>query len=262
MRLAKVYANKPSFKTVCFNEKGLSFIIAKQKDAQSKETGKTYNGVGKSLLVKIIHFCMGARAKRYKSFCAKLPGWEFSVEFYINDKKYTAKRSTDTPNRIFLNNDELTIPNFNEQLGLIAFDIPNGVANLTFRSLFPFFIRPDRQGYVRFSEASRSFNSYQSMLYNTFLLGLDIFLAQRKNELKKEKDRIKSLENNFKNDTLLRDFFTGNKDVALTIIDIEEKIKKLDNDLKGFRVAEDYHDVQLEADQIEKQLFNVNANPS
>ncbi|MBK5246612.1 MAG: hypothetical protein JJE49_04990 [Peptostreptococcaceae bacterium] len=27
------------------------------------------------------------------------------------------------------------------------------------------------------------------------------------------------------NDELLRDFFTGNKDVALTIVDLQEKIK-------------------------------------
>ncbi len=260
MRLIKVYANQPTFKTVLFNEKGPSFIVAKQKNNQNKEAGKTYNGVGKSLLIKIIHFCMGAKKDRYKSFCAELPGWEFSTEFYVQNKKYTAKRSTDNPSRIFLNGEDLAVSKFNEQLGKFLFDIPSNVANLSFRSLFPFFIRPDKNGYVKFNEASVSFNAYQAMLYNAFLLGLDVFLAQKKNELKKEKDRIKNLEKNFNSDTLLRDFFTGNKDVALTIIDIDEKIKKLEDNLKSFKVAGDYHDVQLEADQIENQLFDLNNN--
>jgi uncharacterized protein YydD (DUF2326 family) len=59
MQLIKVYSNKESFRTVKFNKNGLSFIVAKQKDPGASEKGKTYNGVGKSLLVRIIHFCLG-----------------------------------------------------------------------------------------------------------------------------------------------------------------------------------------------------------
>src|SRR5699024_4891027 len=76
--------------------------------------------------------------------------------------------------------------------------------------------------------------------------------------IKKEKDRIKGLEDNFKKDSLLRDFFTGDKDVTLTLIDLEEQIKKLDENLKNFKVAEDYNDVQIEADKVERELYNLN----
>lgn len=88
---------------------------------------------------------------------------------------------------------------------------------------------------------------------------MDVFLAQKKASIKKERDRIKELESNFKNDTLLRDFFTGDKDVMLTLVDLEERIKKLDEDLSGFKVAEDYNEVQIEADRIERQLFSLNS---
>jgi guanylate kinase len=59
-------------------------------------------------------------------------------------------------------------------------------------------------------------------------------------------------------DELLRDFFTGNKDVALTIVDLEEQIEKLERNLSNFKVAEDYRDVQKEADRIENELFALN----
>ncbi len=52
MRLIRVRANQESFHTVTFNPYGLSFIVAKQKDPGSTEKGRTYNGVGKSLLIK------------------------------------------------------------------------------------------------------------------------------------------------------------------------------------------------------------------
>ncbi len=81
MQLIKVYSNKKSFKTVNFNLTGPNFIIAKQKYPDSNEKGKTYNGVGKSLLVRIIHFCLGASIKDYTSFCEKLSGWEFKRGF-------------------------------------------------------------------------------------------------------------------------------------------------------------------------------------
>lgn len=258
MQLIRVYSNKDSFQTIRFNENGLSFIAARQKEPGTSEKGKTYNGVGKSLLVRIIHFCMGAKVKGYKSFCDNLPGWEFYVDFSIDNKGYTAKRTTDNPQRIVLNGEELTINKFNEKMESLCFNIPQDMAYLSFRSLLPFFIRPRKDSYVTYDKPGNVGSQYQTVLYNSFLLGLDVFLAQKKANIKKEQDRIKELESNFKNDTLLRDFFTGDKDVTLTLVDLEERIKKLDDDLSGFKVAEDYNEVQIEADRIERELFSLN----
>jgi uncharacterized protein YydD (DUF2326 family) len=263
MLLLKVYSNQPSFWTVKFNKTGLSFIVAKQKHPGSSEQGKTYNGVGKSLLVRIVHFCLGASAEDYKTFCEKLPEWEFFVDFEIGNKKYTAKRATNSPKKIALNNKVISVNKFNEKMKSLCFEIPEDISFLSFRSLIPFFIRPEKESYVAYTyvaynKPGKTKTDYQALLYNAFLLGLDVVLAQKKYTIKKEQDRVKNLENNFKNDSLLRDYFTGNKDVTLTLVDLEERIKRLDDDLSNFRVAEDYNDVQLEADRVEKELFSLN----
>lgn len=258
MQLIKIYSNKKSFKTVEFNKTGLNFIVAKQENPNSKDISKTYNGVGKSLLVRIIHFCMGASIKKYRSFCEELSGWEFYIDFLHNGEVNTIKRVTSNPNKIFFNGEEMTINKFNKMMGKILFDIPLNVDYLSFRSLLPFFIRKNKLSYNSFDEPSKVFKKYQTIVYNSFLLGLDVFLAQQKYELKREKDRIEKLEKNFKNDELLKDFFVGKKDVDLTIVDLEEKIKSLENDIKNFKVADDYYDVQKEADSIEEKLFNLN----
>jgi len=258
MQLIKVYSNKSSFKTVKFNETGLNFIVAKQKDPKNTDKSKTYNGVGKSLLVDIIHFCLGASKKSYKSFCKKLPDWEFYLDFLINGVKYTVKRTTNEPNKIILDKEELSLSNFNKKMENLCFDIPEEIIFLSFRSLISFFIRRNKAGYNKYDEPAKIFRNYQSVLYNAFLLGLDTFLAQKKYELKKEKDRVEKLEKNFKNDDLLKEFFMGNKDVDLKIVDLEERIKKLEIDLKNYKVADDYYDVQKEADKIEKELFEIN----
>ena len=180
------------------------------------------------------------------------------MDFCIGGINYTVKRAIDNPDRIILNGEELTLTRFNSKMESMCFNIPDDISHLSFRSLLPFFIRPNKKWYVDFKGTSSSFNQYQTMLYNSFLLGLDVFLAQKKHHIKKEQDRIKVLERNFKKDELLRDFFTGNKDVALTIVDLEEEIGKLDRNLSNFNVAEDYRDVQLEADRIENELFALN----
>ena len=55
MRLIKLSANKDSFKTIKFNPTGLTIIVG----AKSKG-GETYNGVGKSLVIELLHFCLGS----------------------------------------------------------------------------------------------------------------------------------------------------------------------------------------------------------
>jgi len=258
MLLIKVYSNQASFRTVEFNTTGLSFVVAKQKNPGSSEQGKTYNGVGKSLLVRIIHFCLGADAKNYKTFCEKLPEWEFFVDYEIGNKKYTAKRATNNPGKITLNNEVISVNKFNKKMESLCFEIPEDISFLTFRSLIPFFIRPKKESYVAYNKPGKTKTDYQALLYNAFLLGLDVVLAQKKYTIRKEQERVKNLERNFKDDSLLRDFFTGNKDVTLTLVDLEERIKRLDDDLRNFKVAEDYNDVQLEADKVEKELFSLN----
>jgi len=58
MRLIELRANKDSFKTVKFNNKGMSLIVAKKRTDSEKNT---YNSVGKSLIVALIHFCLAAK---------------------------------------------------------------------------------------------------------------------------------------------------------------------------------------------------------
>ena len=59
-------------------------------------------------------------------------------------------------------------------------------------------------------------------------------------------------------DPIIREFFGHNKNVSedylLLLTDIEERIKKLEEDLKSYRVAKDYYQRQEEADQLKKLI--------
>jgi uncharacterized protein YydD (DUF2326 family) len=258
MQLISVRANKESFHPVVFNKTGLSFIVAKQKNPGSNEDGKTYNGVGKSLLVRIINFCLGADKNGYKEFCEKLSGWEFSLEFKVNVQNFISTRKTAEANKIYLNDEELSIHKFTEKMASVNFLIPESIDYLSFRSLLPFFLRPSKESYVDCMRPFKTGKEYQTLLYNAFFMGLDINLAQKKYKLRKDQEKIQKVEEAFKDDSLLYDFMTGHRDVKLELENINDQINKIDKDLRDFRLAEDYHEIQQEANNTESLLYDLN----
>jgi uncharacterized protein YydD (DUF2326 family) len=259
MQLISLKSNNEKFKTVNFNPSGLSLIVAEvaEKNSNQKNDGKTYNGVGKSLIVYLIHFCLGADKRDYKSFSEKLEGWEFILEFRLKDLNYIVSRKTSNIDKIQLNDEVLSISEFNNKLENICFEIPENVNFLSFRSLIPFFIRPYKESYISVKNPIKKSKEYQQQLSNSFLLGLDVSLAQKKYEIKKEKDDLKELEKQIKSNGLLKEFISGNKDVDLTILDLEEKINILESDLSKFEIAEDYYAIKKEADEAGRDLFEI-----
>lgn len=259
MQLVKLYSNKTSFHNVEFKTNNINFIVAKQKNKDDKISGNTYNGVGKSLLIRIIHFCLGANIiNYYKRFCEQLKGWEFCLEFTINNKIYTVKRSVDNPNSILFQGEEIKVKEFKEIMGKLCFSIPENVSALSFRNLLPFFIRPEQKSYIDCTNPTSIKNDYQQLLINSFLLGLDSKLVEKKYKLKKEKDDIKNIKNGFVKNEVLKDFFTGHKDIDLTITDINEQIKSIEANLQAFTIADDYNELQDDANKKKTLIDKIN----
>lgn len=259
MRLISLAASEHSFKTIVFNPSGASFILAKQDNPEQFDNSKTYNGVGKSLLVALIDFCLGAstRNKITKSLQKALPDWHFMLEIEIAHQPYTLIRYTNKPNSISINKELLALPDFYKKLGDLCFDIPSGFQYLSFRALLPFFLRPSKKSYINYNEPVKTGTPYQKLLYNAFLLGLDITFSETKMQLKKQIDETNKLHKNIKNDPILKQFFEGYRDSSLALADLDEKIKKLESDLKKFEVADDYYHIKKEVDAIKNKLDSI-----
>jgi uncharacterized protein YydD (DUF2326 family) len=255
MQLISLTSNKDSFKSVHFNnEFGLNFIVATQNNAHDKDS--TYNGVGKSLVIALIHFCLGSSKK--DSFKKDLPDWSFKLTFKIENEIYISERKTNSQEIIILNNKEIAVSKFNKKFGDLLFDIPDEASQLSFRSLLPFFIRPKKASYNYFNNPNAVKNEFQILITNSLLLGLDVLLVQEKFHLRKEKERIKNLVKELNNDILLKEFFNHKKDATLEGQQVKEDINKLQNDLSKFEVAEDYYEVNKEANALKNELDKIN----
>lgn len=255
MRLISVKSNQQSFRPVEFkNRNGLNLIVAKQSEGQNSNEN-SFNGVGKSLLMAIIQFCLGSSSK--KSFKKNLPGWEFFLEFEIDGKIYISSRATLNQTSIKLNDESLKIKDFTNKLQELLFDIPQDQKSLSFRALLPFFYRPRRGSFMNYKNPNTLKSDYQILLTNTFLLGIDTLLVKEKYDLKSDKDRIKELLSQLNSDPLLKDFFIGERDSSLSIQDLSDKIDSLEIDLKKFNIAEDYYDIKKSADNIRRSTVKL-----
>lgn len=246
MQLIRLSANHESFRTVNFNPSGLTLIVG----AHSK-LGQTYNGVGKSLIVELLHFCLGA--SRNEEFERKIPQWEFTLDFAIHGERHQISRNTTNQKVIYLDNKEIKVAALNIWLGERLFSIPSEVNGLSFRSLIPKFLRRGIKQYVD-PRYTGEHSEYYMLLQNVFLLGVDVGVVAEKARIRSEILRLKDLRNNFKNDPLLREFYAGGRDADIHLAHLEAKIANLENKRESFVVAENYHDLQCAADDLASNI--------
>ena len=258
MRLVRISANMSSFKTVEFNPDGLTLIVGVKTHAKENKAAKgdkTYNGVGKSLLIELLHFCLASQAK--ESFKKTLPGWEFTLTFEIDGVEHTAARNTANQNKVFLDNTEISLTKYKTYLEGNVFNIPPDASGLSFRPLISKFIRSGSQSYNKPDVTASDYTPYDALVRNCFLLGLDTDLIVEKSSLRKDYVETEQLVNSFEKDTVIRDFFKGDLDVDITLTYSHEEIRRLEDELKRFEVAANYYEIQKEADKLADRLFDL-----
>ncbi|MDR6524586.1 DUF2326 domain-containing protein [Variovorax atrisoli] len=242
MQLIRLSANHNSFNTVNFNPSGLTLIVG----AHSKK-GSTYNGVGKSLIVELLHFCLGS--SKNEEFERKIPQWEFTLEFALQGEKHKVSRNTTNQKVVYLDDAEMKVSDLNAWLESRLFSIPADVKGLSFRALIPKFLRRGLKQYVDPRQTGEQ-SDYEVLLRNAFLLGIDVHLIAEKATIRNEITRLKQLRANFKNDPLLREFYAGGRDTDIHLQHLEGKIASLEAKKAQFVVAENYYDLQLTADEL------------
>lgn len=250
MRLIQLRANKDSFNTISFNEEGISLIAAIQ---ETEDQRNTYNSVGKSLSIILIHFCLGSDPI---IGLEKLKDWKFSLDFKIGDEIFTSKRSCNNQKNISLNSKELKLSEFRKVLEKKIFLIPENKKYLSFRGLISRFIRRDKGDYVYYDRFIKNENSITKLTNNSFLLGLDINRVIKKYDLKDGHDKIQLIRQRIEKDPVLQAIFKGEdkKDIDIRIVELEQKVERLSKNLNEFRIAEDYYQIKKEADELSANL--------
>lgn len=244
MKLISLSANKPSFHTVLFRD-GINIIVGKQVAPPCENDGNTYNGVGKSLSMHLVHFCLGANA--IDSFTQKLEDWEFTLKFSIGGNEYYAKRNTSNQNKIEINGETLKIKDFRQKMFGLCFDVEDDIKYLTWNTLFSRFVRRYRSCYSTFDGFVPKESDYSKLLNNCYLLGLDTDLIIKKRELRDKQTASSATEKAIKNDPLFRQYYLGKHDAEIDVADLQYRIAELEKQIAAFKISNNYHELEIEA---------------
>lgn len=250
MQLLELTSNKKSFKSVIFNESGLSIIRAKKKNKEDKDSKKTTNGVGKSLCMYLILFCLGS--DKNEELEKKLPGWEFTLKFKLGNAVHTASRSTDNQEVIHFDKEEISYSKFKEKFKEDIFSLNKKIKFLTPWAILQRFIRPRKDSYQYFDTPVAEEKPYSKLICAAYLLGINPEIIDKKRELREEWNKLNKLRINFNKDPIFKEYF--NEGLEFSMMDLEDKIKNLVNKKNNFKIAENYEEIQIEIEEIRNLL--------
>lgn len=244
MILLSLGANKNTFHPIQFKD-GINIIVGKQVAPHDKNDGNTYNGVGKSLIIHLIHFCLGSN--KIDAFSVNLQGWEFTLRFKIDNIEYYITRGTDNQSKIDFNGEIVTVKVLRKKLlDLILGDLELP-KNMTFNTVFSRFARRYRSCYTKYDTFVPKESDYSKILNNCYLLGIDTSLVIEKKELRDKQKAASDTEKAIKKDPMFRQYYMGKNDAEIDVAELQYRIAELENEIAEFKISSNYHELEKEA---------------
>ena len=216
-----ISANQPTFHPVEFTV-GLNIILAERTLESTQKD--TRNGLGKSTLIEIIHFCLGSSVTKGKGLIKEsLTEWNFTIDITLAGNRVEATRAIASPNWISVvgsTDNWIEQPELDEKtgkrqfnlkrwkilLGWALFGLPRTFETVkykpTYRSLFSYFVRLGNDAYSDPFRHVRQQRIWNIQLNIAYLLGLNWEHADQWQNLKDQENGIKAFESAIKSKTM------------------------------------------------------------
>lgn len=259
----ELYANKSSFKKIQFN-KGINIILAEGDD----NTENSRNGLGKTTLVHIIHFCLGGTPNKKYLPEYTFNDWEFTISIDIYNEKIYAKRSFNEKSIIIVEGNFSKFPlkptyseekeiyfytlnEWKEVLGTSLLGLKNEKEfrfKPTFRKVISYFIRRDEDIKKSPFKTSSTHKNIDVIDCTSFCVGLDWKLMSK---YKEYGDEIKRLNENFSN---LKSIHGSKGQLVPEMNRLKKDLIKIKDDLDNYKVHESYRQIEKSADILSKEI--------
>lgn len=261
IRINRLYSENNFFDEIVFHD-GVNLILGEKYDNSSVKGRKT-NGVGKSMSIEFLDFCL--LSDYDKSRIAKIPKEVFDVEEYvmldldIGDEAVTIKRNRKEADRpIIIRNGKAVsfekIQDAREYLTGLIFSKLNGKQVPSFRNLFSILMRDERSEFtdiIKCHDLTKRIPDDLSA--HLFMLGFS--LESYCNLL----DVIKEIEGTTKVISENKKELTqgGQKkisDVRAELNALEDELQKMEDAIESFKTNETFDSMEAEIVELENLL--------
>jgi uncharacterized protein YydD (DUF2326 family) len=268
----EVLSTLPSFKTLPLRP-GLNVLLADRTSTSSER--QTRNRAGKSSLVELIHFVLGAKATKDCIFRnPKLEEFAFGLRFDLGGQKVSARRTGAEPSRVFVEADD-TFPwpvkpkskdggapsISNEEwkglLGKIWFRLDDGIEEApdssngpSFRSLISYFARRESaKGFLEPVRQSEDQGKWDQQVALSYLLGLDWTVAQKLERVRKQEKALSELRKAAK-EGAMGALIPKASELQSQLVLVEKEADRVRKSLESFEVLPEYRELEQEASQL------------
>ncbi|WP_086559248.1 ABC-three component system protein [Streptomyces africanus] len=267
--LHQLSADDPRFKTASFTS-GMNLIVA-EKRTSSTETDSR-NSAGKSSLIELIHFLLGARVdKRSLVSDKQLRNVNFHLKLdWPSTGLLTVGRRASRPNAVQLDPDirpdrqdemfpvggpaEVSLDEWNKLIEKGLFGVRADASGVSGRTMLSFLVR--RASAHGFNQATESFSKQRKADAATnlaYLLGLDYELADRYRKLAAQKATRTQLRKAV-NDPVWGRIVGSTADLRGQIALAEAQLRRLEDQISNFQVVPEYERVKEEADALARRI--------
>ncbi|HET8814976.1 MAG TPA: DUF2326 domain-containing protein [Solirubrobacterales bacterium] len=275
----EITASHDSFKPVRFSEH-FNVVLA-ERTAESSERDSR-NGSGKSSLIEILHFCLGASLGATLNESA-LADWTFSTRLDLGETEATVSRNTSRPNRVRVDPveepwhlhrrvDEETgeryfgLDDWKEALSDIYFDLPRELLEETYtpsaRTLLPYFARRGRDAFSDPFTFFRGQQSWSRQASAAVLLGLDWQIVRDAELFQLQEKRIREARKAI--EAMRKAADPGGSDaedlegrLEAMKINLEREIREGARQLETFEVHPQYEELESEASDLTRQIHDL-----
>lgn len=290
--IEEIGSDLASFKTLKFHE-GLNVLLADKSEGAGDRQSR--NSAGKTSFVELVHFLFGAEAPPKGIFRSEpLRDYLFYGSFSLGSSQIRTSRTGSAPNTVRLEGDlgalrsrgghdtttndsrssggslfnsnlpteRIRNAEWRDLLGKHWFDLPpKGEAERfspSFRSLFSMVARRQQSGgFLRPQQHSEKQPLWNQQSATSYLVGLDESLPARFQKLRVEEKLAKSLRSSASSGDLGQ-YFGPAAEMRARLMVSEARASRLRAELEGFRVVEEYHELEREANEITAQLSEMN----
>lgn len=268
--IRRVYSDLPTFKTLTFGE-GLNVLLAEKSEGASQL--QTRNRAGKSSMVELFHFLLGAKASKDSLFRnPALEPYMFGMEFELGGDFTRVERTGQkaSPLRVAgtfdhwpvapkKNKDDIcTISNDNWRRVLGSFML--GLEDWedswtpTFRSGFSYFARRERSGgFQSPMQQSTKQHLADQQINISYLLGLDWSVPHTWQQLREREKSLKALKKSLKQGSFGQVVQKAST-IKTKLVLARDKVTRLKRQVSSFKIIEEYHELEREASQLTQRL--------
>lgn len=271
-----IHSSMPTFKDIHFHQ-GLNLILAEKSQGATER--QTRNGAGKSSIIELIHFLLGANVDKSSLFATEaLKSYVFRVEFDLGQIQRWVERSGKAPNKIIVegahtedwpinsssNNLFGTLDLSNAQwrnvLGKLIFGLTENEESHTakfgptFRSLFSYFVRRQSAGGFTFPTKQATYQQlWDQQVSISYLLELDWSIPQQWQKVRERERSLRELKKAADAGTL-GDIIGKAAELRTRLTLAEERTRQLRVHVESFQILPEYKTFEQEADQLTNEL--------